>query len=304
MWQMLRFTTIRAQYRANLVCRMPSFKGPMLHATFGPALREMTCLHGESMWEPCPSIDRCVFGEVYDQASILRDYCIMTPEPDERTEFAAGDLISLRMNVIGVGRLRLPWLFGALVRLGSRGLTPERHPFSIVSLTSENRDGSSKTIELAGSGIGQQIDELDAGLLIERQAPRSSAILHFRTPTQLRERKRLIVEPNGEFLFKRILKRVWQVAETCCNWSPDGFDARPLLQEARAIETSIFDISTYHDSRESRSQKTTQSISGILGSVRLDSISPSIWPYLVTATRLHIGKGIHFGMGLYDIESL
>lgn len=310
MWSHLRLTSLRLEYRSRSRCRLPEHRGSMLRGALGHELREIACFAEPKPCPQCPNRDRCAAGALFetpnredaDHRFDRPTGYIVTPSLADRELFDVGDSFQFVFTLVGSERVWLPWVLGALARMGERGFGRERAPFALARIWVERPNSPARELTLRNWSVGEAVEEIDGAALSFARPARDRAVIRFVTPTDLRRKDRPIERLDGETLISRGLRRLGGLLRSYCRWSPDAFDSAPLIEAARRIECRDLGIQFCQFERFSARQQTRHLLSGIVGAIELRGISPSLWPYLVIGEKIHLGKGASFGMGMYLVE--
>jgi hypothetical protein len=314
MWSHLRLTVLRATYQAEQPCRLPAQKGATFRGALGYALKELACAGGPEPCRGCLRRDLCAYGALYEPPDPAGDAAafdrpmpyVLTPPEDRREGFAPGDRIELVLTLVGSGRAWLPWVVAALERMGRSGLGWGRRPWTLVRLDAEGPPGAWSDLgftpfpRLEPRPCGAT--ELDGAALVAAWPPRREIALSFLSPTHLSQHGRQAHSVDGPLVVRRLLRRLGGLVETYCGGSARGFDFAALVSSAERIRCRAHRLSMRTWERYSTDTQQRHPLSGFVGRVELEDVSPDLWPYLVLGQWVHVGKGASFGMGKYTLD--
>lgn len=176
------------------------------------------------------------------------------------------------------------------------GLGPDRVPFKLRSVDPLGPDGGLVKDEIA---VGWRLTE--ARWPIGGDPPVTPCRIVFPAPLRILRRKQLVVEPTLVDLIIAAVRRLSAYAQ-------DPMTVRSLAGTAKELAAATpqgkWSGRRTDLVRWSGNQKAEIELRGIIGAIELPRGPGSLWPLLLAATWLHLGKGTVFGLGQPTIERL
>lgn len=280
---------------------LPLYPGSMLRGAFGHALKRLVCVMRHRPCEGCPLEHSCIYTTVFEtrpnpDAGIMRLYnhaphpFVLSVAFRDNPRIEAGDHFEFEIRLFGSAMAAAPFVLRAFDEAAQRGLGKARVPFRLVSVRNGNEG---RAPWKAGLGYPSPF---------ERPPPTSRADVfawEVATPLRMKQDGKLANERTlqASALAMTIVRRLGLIQSF---FAPDT--PQPDFQhlKAQSARLKIVDQSLRWKEliRRSSRQRTTQSISGLVGRIVIDASQAPDWPaYLAWAPILHVGKGTSMGLG-------
>ena len=142
--------------------------------------------------------------------------------------------------------------------------------------------------------------EVEGWTIPDTRVSHSQITLHFLTPTRLKFENRLVADCEFHVLFRNLVRRIALLDYFHCGgeFPPER---REFVESARAIETVKSDLRWIDWERYSNRQQNMVHMGGFVGQVTYRGDFTDFLPYLLLGTYTHVGKGVTFGLGRYEI---
>ena len=264
--------------------QLPAFKGSMLHGWFGHALKAAD----EHAYFIC-------YGEHHNQQP--KPY-VICPSDDHKTQWRKGELYRFELSLFGQATQLVDSLFVALKIGEGLGFGPQRTPFQVISIATQNPYGLQ-----AGAApltLAQMILLPDTPPLIDTE--RELAVT-FITPTRLKSQGKVckIHIPDIHFLNQQILRRLIQLTRFWVLDEPVLFDElytyQPAIRQLKTTNHCYFE--DWH--RFSHKNQEHLPFGGLKGQVSFYGDLTNLIPVLKIGELLHIGGKTTFGLGKYQL---
>ncbi len=201
--------------------------------------------------------------------------------------------VALDLILIGHGAALVEVVDEAWVLAAKRGLGPHRVPFRIagIELLTPNGDARPYKRTLADEWTLDEAVRTAGGA-----NPSQPCTAGFPTPLRLHRDGEVILRPDFPDLALAAARRVREflddpLSKVLASLDPD------ILEQARTTPRSEWSGVSSGLRRYSATQQKEFSMEGVTGVLLLPNGPGGLWPLLVAAEWLHIGKGTVFGMG-------
>ncbi|EFO79708.1 hypothetical protein OSCT_2393 [Oscillochloris trichoides DG-6] len=315
---------LRARLSLRLLAdaTLPAYKGGMLRGGFGYAFQRIACSAAcRSGSQPCPTSNPCPFrivfetprptegGALHDLRDIPRPF-VLGPPADQRTRYAAGEVLEFDLTLIGRGADYLPYFILSFEELGRMGLgrdmararlerveiMPAWHPVGAVVY----QDGRSL---LGGSGLPPPVTT-SADIVRKAGDLPSRLRLDLRTPLRIKQRGELLRSLDPVALIQAACWRIDALA-TFYGAGPWGVSYRPLVEAASQIGVEHAQTGWHEWQRTSTRghEPKTMQLGGLLGHATLTGVNEALRAVLLLGSLVHVGKACVFGHGGYGVAS-
>lgn len=305
----------RFVYRAVDAGMLRAFGGSAWRGVFGHALKRVVCAMRLRPCEGCPLIDGCAYPVLFDgyrpagQATAAGIDLRAVPyvfAADHRgdTPFAAGDLVSTTLTLVGSANARLVYVVRAMAEAGRAGLGPMRARLELARVEAlDGLDAASGTLVHDGGArcLAATPRSPEPALLGRHVA------VTLRTPLRLRLEGDLVTPESFRPapLVVAAIRRVSSLA-ALHGAQPIAADYAALKEAAAAATLAAAPALRWQEqTRVSARQRTAMQMGGLVGTCRLD-LGPgaeALAPWLALAQWVGLGKGASMGMGDFRVTA-
>lgn len=227
--------------------------------------------------------------------------------------YRPGDSFTFGLNLFGTMIDLFPYIVQAVYKIGQGGVGYQRHrgkgQFTLqavnavnpltqedVPLLEKQRIIGLPAIPVTNDHVTQYANKL----------PQESISLRFLTPTQLRDKKKgLLNPPPFENLIARLLERCQMIADNYTDISPPQSEWRKLylarVEDARTIHISHCDTHWINVRGGSRRDNSGKKMSGFIGNVTYSGMLAPFISWLIWGQSLQVGKNTVKGNGWYTL---
>jgi hypothetical protein len=293
--------------------KLPVQAGSTLRGGFGRAFRRIGCAASALGADQCSLGERCPYHYIFETpvpagspiltkvATAPRPF-VIEPPLDTRATYEPGERITVGLVLIGRAIDYLPYFIYAFEQLGSAGLGPGRGKFRVDTVTSAPLASPATTIY---DGSRQVLATRVASFGLDRLSPApdggaTSIVLKFLTPTRLVHNAQAGTPAEFHVLFRSVLRRVNFLNHFHCGGNLRN-DAGELVEESRGIRTVESRLQWQQWDRYSARQDQRVPMGGCVGDAEYHGDFTAFWPWLALGEWVHVGKGVTFGLGSYQI---
>jgi len=321
----LEFSRFEATAKFTSPAYLPLWSGNALRSGFGARLRDLVCLSREEPGQKkdcsdCLHRDICVYDFFYNArppagAKVLRRQSDpprpFTFEPPQSGRYDQGDKVSFGFTLFGKGMQYLPYFLLALRNLGESGLG------------SGYKEGQGRyvleSVDSLGFGTKANIFSGDTDTVFNRSILLSyrdilkaskehmgSLTIEFITPAQIKENNRFTAAPSFRGFMSKLLSRANVLAEF---YGSGGLfsseEALRILGVCRSIAITSAATNEIREKRYFHKQKQEKRPLApfFTGKITYSGeFSQEMMALLELGSKIHVGKMVTFGNGIYGIE--
>jgi hypothetical protein len=296
----LSFGHYRLRAVADESIHLPGFAGATLRGALGHALRELSCMTGQTDCLGCPLLGNCRYPALFEPKLLGREdprqptppppYIIRSPVAQPRT-YQPGEAFEFEMVLFDLTSADLELILRAWQRALWKGLGA-RKGRARLALVQQAQDG--QWIDLFQPSAGQWSAVAPSLTVPEPPQTLSSLTLMFVSPVRLQHRGRLCLanQLNADIVAGALKRRLQHLIAPQA--MPDMLDTKSL-----SLKT---DMRLYRWERQSSRQGRNIRLDGLLGDVQLaGSGLADWWPWLWLGQYTHIGKNVSHGLGQYQL---
>lgn len=292
----------RLQAVADESIHLPGFAGATLRGAFGHALRELSCMTGQTECAGCPLLNNCRYPALFEpkllgvadprQPTPPPPYVMRSPVAEPRT-YQPGDVFEFEMVLFDLTAADFELILRAWQRALWKGLGTRKGRARLVSVE-QHRQG--QWFVLSQPVAGQWAAQFERLLVPEASGELSLLTLRFISPVRLQHRGQLCMpEQLTASIVMRALRRRLQ-SLIAPRTLPDSL-------ETDCLQMTV-DLQRYRWERQSSRQGRNIRLDGLLGDITLTgSELAAWWPWLWLGQYAHIGKNVSHGMGQYQLLS-
>lgn len=276
-----------------------SWLGPaLLRVEFCSFLQEKTC-------PPCISPTSCTFHYFFEGKTVnaTKPFVIEILRPQNRWELQPGDVLELQITLVGDGTLHQDKLAVAFMRFNNE-VRFFYSRFKLVSINAIAADGTVTDYQVGKRQLTSLSDLAATRHLAELQEARRIRV-RYETPTALLQEGQLLKGKEHltfEFLMRRLLTRLYQLASDHCGYCEGKTEVGDLITASQSIELVESDLRWREYDRYSRRQEQEQAFGGYVGWQIFAGDIGRFAPLLALGEHLHVGKRATFGFGKLSVE--
>ena len=311
-----------ARYELTLLVQepmpLPAHKDNLFRGGFGYAFKSMACA-----WQPprasctgCPHTEKCAYARIFEtplpagspvlkaQKNIPAPYIIHAPR-DRRIHYHPGELISFQLTLMGWAIDALPYFLYAFQELGRRGLGRNRAAYELLLTTFFSQQDARRVLILRDNAISgdyaRHYDQVSIDWPSAPSYPVRQISLDLRTPTQIKHQGNILRTPPPFSVVIRTLMR--RLSTLALFYGPGKWelDYRKWVELAETITIHDHQMHWVNWNRYSTRQKQHVPLGGLMGRVTYRGDLTPFLPLLHLGQFIHLGKGIVFGRGAYNL---
>lgn len=307
-----RLARYRIALRAVEPVTLPPYKGSTFRGAFAGAFKRLVCVRPDlSQCDPCPHLHDCAYPYVFETrppAALSRTGFqqyprpfVIEPPPEERADYAPGDLIRLHLVLVGRATEYLPHFVLTLRALAEAGVGRGRGQVKVQRVEAIPLAAPPQPIYEEGSSLlqaGGSLIDGDTITALSRGWPADRLTLHFTTPTHLTHHGAMAPQPEFPILARALFRRASALAMAHCGYRME-LDYPAWIARAEAIRLDAWDGETVQWERFSSRQDRKVRHAGLVGRATYSGDLAPFLPLLALGALLHVGDGCVFGMGRY-----
>lgn len=299
------------EYTALEDLYLPAYKGSTLRGAFGATFRRIVCLNRkEKNCVQCLLGSRCIYACVFESrrpaqctrfggtSEIPRPF-VIEPPLNRRSLYLAGENLDFNLILFGKATDYLPYFVFTFTELGKIGLGKGRGKCQLQTVWA--RQGDRKVpVYSEPEGALKNVPSLEWKHLFDTRVPQGFLELKFLTPTRIRVKNDLVVEPEFHILVRSLIHRITGLA--FFHWNKElTYDWKSLIEEAKSIRIRKHTLRWIDWERYSSRQDVKMKMGGFVGRITYQGDFQSFLPLLRLGQYTHMGKNTTFGLGRYEI---
>ncbi len=304
-------TRCRFFFEARDPVRLPPYSGSAWRGLLGHGLRRAVCMTRDTDCRDCLLADDCAYAFLFESPArserakrrsdhIPPPYILHLQRQGQRT-FAAGDILTLEIRLVGRANHHLPYLIHAFDLAGQRGIGRDHARFQVERVEAAAAGSGPWTTAYADGRMQGPV--LRDGPLLFPEASTVTRIT-LSTPLRIKRLGRLITPATFhiEHFFTALARRIAEMGEhygdngQAIHW-PDLLGDRPLPEP---LET---ELRWWDWTRYSSRQKRPMQLGGLIGSLTFAPGALAPWADLLWLGQwLHLGKIPSMGLGAYHLH--
>lgn len=299
-WKAVR---LRFQFQARSCIRFPPFSGSMLRGVFGRALRSVSCLTKAKDCKGCLLRTNCPYSRLFEpqltdsidsaKFSAVPPGYVFEPHSWGAEILNPGDKFVFDMVLFGNPIDLIPLVIYSLQRGLDRGIG---HGDAALVAVYQLKDEELKKIYTEGS---EEVLEFDRTVSLKKTFNPSCAV-RLLTPLRVQRDGKILnsSELTANDFFSALLRRIDLICRT--HDKPIEIPYDLLLEETAKVKmTKTLEFRDWV--RYSSRQKNKMNLPGLVGEIRFDDLSESLFRCLELAEFFHFGKNTAFGLGRIEI---
>ncbi|MBC7075853.1 MAG: CRISPR system precrRNA processing endoribonuclease RAMP protein Cas6 [Syntrophomonadaceae bacterium] len=301
---------------------LPKFREGAVRGALGSVFHRMVCSQPRNKeCAGCALVGRCAFSVVFapssqtengfmsGQASVPRPYMVQIQGQGEKREFTSGQILTLKLVLIGRGIQYYPYFLLSFLAMGQEGIGNSRYDgetgkFKLLSVSEKFPDGKHKRLyntenpEYSTDPTGYEIKKL----LDYEVSKVDKCTVHMESPLRVRKKGRLLSELPFEVLMKSVVTRLNALSRHfgngCVEYPSPSFWEKTKMVRVCDAQTSFCDY-YWGSVRQERKIK----LGGITGSITYEGDLTPFINYLKLAEKTGVGKNTTFGFGRIRLET-
>jgi hypothetical protein len=232
--------------------------------------------------------------------------------PLNRSHFAAGQVMSFGISLVGKAQNMLPYIARAVQKMGGIGVGRGRGRFTLVAIDEvhplldterglmDGRTVKRPTLQITPAVVQDVADGL----------PKHAVTLELLTPMRLTANESLVKQIDPAIFMQRLIERCQNLAEHYAELPAEV--VRPTRLDWVAAQTALLEAAnglrvgydeTVWTEAFSGSRRTGRMspISGMVGRIRWEGEVTPVLPWLLWGATLHVGKNAVKGSGYYRV---
>jgi hypothetical protein len=304
----------RFQLKALTPIQFPAYAGSMWRGAFGTALKRAVCVTQQAKCEGCLLKQNCVYNTVFEtpagQEPLLRKNTeaphpyIIHPLATSGASYAAGELFTVQLTVLGKALIHLPYFIHCFQQMGEHGLGAHQGRFEVLALLQE-QDLGAEDWQLIYPLATQALQALTVRTACVAEPP-ARLRLAFTTPFRARQQGRLMTQDDFDLVtFLMGLVRRLSLLSAYHAQALRDVDFVALRAQAQQVELVAAELQGFAWKRRSNRQQRWIAMDGLVGSLELSGAGlASLWPWLWWGQWVHAGKATVMGQGHYVLEAV
>jgi len=285
--------------RENCISRFPT---ATIRGGFGITLRKLVCPTIEIPCTGCILRQNCIYCYLFEtipasDAARMRQYKAI-PHPFTLWCAQQGDIVNVKLVLIGKAIKSLPYFVYTLNKLGSQGLGKGHIRYRLLQVSTDNR----LLYEDGKSDVFMEFDP-DICQVREAKAAQGECTLDFYSPLLLRKDGRIVDRYDNYAFFATLLRRITTLYAIHCD-GENFDDCRELLRKWENSIAAEVKMEWVKNKRFSTRQKREIDYDGFTGEVKLTGDIGTFLPFLEAGEILSVGKNTAFGFGKYRLKNL
>lgn len=296
----LPFGHYRLRAVADESIHLPGFAGATLRGALGHALRELSCMTGQSDCLGCPLLANCRYPALFEPKLLgMRDsrqptppppYLIRSPVAHPRT-YKPGEAFEFEMVLFDLTSSDLELILRAWQRALWKGLGTRKGRARLV-LVQQAQGG--QWVDLSQPTAGQWSAVPPFLTVPEPPKTLTPLTLMFISPVRLQHRGRLCLadQLSVDIVVGALKRRLQHLIAP---------QAMPEKLETGSLSLNT-DMRLYRWERQSTRQGRHIRLDGLLGKIQITGSGlADLWPWVWLGQYTHIGKNVSHGLGQYHL---
>ena len=227
---------------------------------------------------------------------------IIEPENDKKTIYEQGDNFSFDLILIGRAIEYLPYFIYSFKILGNLGIGKGRGKYFLKEVFSMDNNSNPKLIYDGEHQVLTNKYYVLTGedLLNDYELNNETISLNFITPTRIKYDRKLIDNLEFHVLIRNLLRRLSLIIYRHCDYELN-IDYKNLIEESKNVEIFDSNLRWYDLERYSNRQNTRMKMGGFIGKITYKGDLTPYIPLIEIGEHIHVGKGVSFGLGKYEI---
>ncbi|MCL0083419.1 CRISPR system precrRNA processing endoribonuclease RAMP protein Cas6 [Thermodesulfovibrionales bacterium] len=222
---------------------------------------------------------------------------VIEPPTETKKVYNEDEILKFNLILIGKAINYLPYFIFTFKELGKKGIGRDRGKYELQEV--DNFSG-----EKVYDGQDDTIKNIESDIVLRKNlddyTDNGYLSLFFLTPTRIKFRKDLVVEPEFHVILRSLLHRISALSYFHCARELE-VDYKELILKAEKIKTKDSHLKWIDWERYSSRQDTRMKLGGFVGKITYVGNFKQFLPLLLVGQYTHIGKNCTFGLGKYEI---
>ena len=292
----LFFSKYRFTLESNKKIEFVENLDSIIRGTFGTSLKNIVCINEEKNCTPCNYRKNCAFIYIIlndDKKHIPKPYILDFEKFD-------GKILNFSITLIGNANKYYKQIFYSIRELCILGLGKDREEFSLVKVEALTKKLDFKMVYDKNNNISiaEKITINDINITHSNKF-----LLEIIKPLRIDQDKELIKDLNSQVFFKTLLRRLSSLMYFYCDTNLD-IDFENFFEIASSITMIKKELFFKSKKRYSARQDKEIPLYGLKGSIEIEGNLEIFYLFLILGSYLHVGKGVSFGMGKYQLLNI
>lgn len=304
-------------YRVKEPITFPYYKGSTLRGGFGYVFRRLCCVNSRvKSCLDCALKDKCAYTYIFETAPPLNGKLknlsqiprpfVIEPSLEKKSQYQPDEVLQFGLVLFGRAIDYLPYFIYTFKELGNSGfgkrINGKRSKCFLENGYNISTDSKG---ELIYSGRDETIRNINNNIEIKNslraQLNNSNIVsLKFLTPTRIKYKNGLVVNPEFHIILRSLLHRLSALFYFHCG-EELRVDYKSLTNQAEDVKIKENKTFWQELERYSTRQKEKLKFGGFLGEVTYEGDIKPFLPFVLLGQYTHIGKNCTFGLGKYQI---
>lgn len=301
-----RFAVFNFYLRIFKDLDLTKFTGSLLRGIFGSCFKKLVCIR-KTECENCILRKHCVYSYIFEACTGEKVKHLPQPFVMELPSYtgviSAGDILQLKLILIGDAIKFLPYFICVFEDMGNRGILREKITFSVESVENVKQNKALVAYERKSPFIPDKLLLYTFKDFLEEDVKKLR--IKFLTPIRIKFQKQILMESEKmdfPLFIRNLLRRLYLLSLQYCGeeWQIPSY----LLEKAKGVNLTFRNLKWKELVRYSKRQRMGMKLGGFVGEMGFEGDLAPFLPYLRAGEYIHVGKATSFGHGKYKIEIL
>jgi len=304
----------KCDFKCNLVndTDLPLYKGSVFRDLFSGSFKRAACQDKKGRCDQCGLIEQCdytgmvelpktvVFSKRLPMTSPPRPFIIEPPQTNARG-FAAGMPFDFNMILFGEAVDALPVFIRTMKQIAEFGFGKGAPLFMIKEVLVRDENIYTSAIPVSEMAIvPQNITVPEIAMAGSRE---TVLRINFKTPMRIKQYDAPVPELPFHVFVRMMLRRVSSLF-ACYGGGDPGLEYKAIIDYAKENVSVTPQLAWFDWKSKGGRQEKSLMRGSVTGSVTYSGEIDNFLPLIRLCEKLHIGKQIAYGMGLFECEEI